>query len=87
MFENGGRGIGQKGKDNGVLVLLAVNDRQVRIEVGYDLEQYITDGFAGEVSRQAMVPEFREGRYGSGLLVGTARIIEQIDDDRMLLGT
>ena len=38
MFENGGRGIGQKGKDNGLLVLLAVDDRQVWVEVGYDLE-------------------------------------------------
>ena len=52
MFENGGRGIGHRteGKsDNGVLMLLAVDDRRVRIEVGYGLEQYITDGFAGEI--------------------------------------
>ena len=47
MFENEGRGIGQKGKDNGLLVLLAVDDRQVRLEVGYDLEGVVTDGFAG----------------------------------------
>jgi hypothetical protein len=46
MFENGGRGIGQKGKDNGALILVAVDERQVRIEVGYDLEEFITDGFA-----------------------------------------
>ena len=52
MFENRGRGIGQKGKDNGLLVLLAVNNRQVWVEVGYDLEQFITDGFAGETSRE-----------------------------------
>ena len=61
MFENGGRGIGQRGKDNGLLVLLAVDDRQVWVEVGYDLEQFITDGFAGETSRQYMAPEFRRG--------------------------
>ena len=52
MFENHGRGIGQKGKDNGLLILLAVKDRQVWVEVGYDLEQFVTDGFAGETSRQ-----------------------------------
>ena len=44
MFENHGRGIGAKGKDNGLLVLLAVKDRRVWVEVGYDLEQFITDG-------------------------------------------
>ena len=62
MFENRGRGIGQRGKDNGLLVLLAVNDRQVWVEVGYDLEQFVTDGFAGETSRQYMAPEFRARR-------------------------
>ncbi len=62
MFENGGRGIGEKGKDNGLLVLLAVDDRQVWIEVGYDLEGVVTDGFAGETSRQVMAPVFPSGR-------------------------
>ena len=61
MFENRGRGIGQKGKDNGLLILLAVQDRQVWVEVGYDLEEFITDGFAGETSRKVMAPEFRSG--------------------------
>jgi uncharacterized protein len=82
MFENHGRGIGQRGKDNGVLVLLAVNDRQVWVEVGYDLEQFITDGFSGEVSRQYMAPEFRRGAYGSGLLAGVSRIIARIAQGR-----
>ena len=82
MFENGGRGIGRKGKDNGVLIVLARNDREVRIEVGYDLEQFITDGFAGETSRQYMVPEFRRENYGAGLLAGTSRIIGRIAEAR-----
>lgn len=82
MFENRGRGIGQKGKDNGVLVLLAVKNRQVWIEVGYDLEQYITDGFAGETSRQYMVPEFRRGEYGRGLLAGVSRVVGRIAEGR-----
>jgi uncharacterized protein len=82
MFENRGRGIGQRGKDNGALVILAVNDRQVWIEVGYDLEQFITDGFAGEVSRQYMAPEFRRGAYGPGVLAGLSRIVARIAQGR-----
>jgi uncharacterized protein len=82
MFENRGRGVGNKGKDNGVLVVLAVKDREVRIEVGYDLEEFITDGFAGETSRQYMVPEFRRGQYGEGLLAGVSRVISRIAERR-----
>jgi uncharacterized protein len=82
MFENRGRGIGQKGKDNGLLILLAVKDRQVWVEVGYDLEEFITDGFAGEVSRKVMVPEFRSGAYGAGLLAGLSRIAGRIAERR-----
>ncbi|MGB2714634.1 MAG: TPM domain-containing protein, partial [Vicinamibacterales bacterium] len=82
MFENGGRGIGQKGKDNGALIVLAVDDRRVRIEVGYDLEEFITDGFAGEVIRQAMTPEFRNGNYGRGLLAGATSVINRVADRR-----
>jgi uncharacterized protein len=82
MFENGGRGIGQKGKDNGALIVVAVDDRRVRIEVGYDLEEFITDGFAGEVIRQAMTPEFRNGNYGRGLLAGVTSVINRVADRR-----
>jgi uncharacterized protein len=82
MFENGGRGIGEKGKDNGLLVLLAVNDRRVWIEVGYDLEGIITDGFAGETSRQVMAPQFRQGEYGAGLEEGVRRLIGRIAQAR-----
>jgi len=82
LFENHGRGIGEKGKDNGVLILLAIDERKVWIEVGYTLEQWITDGFAGETSRQYMVPEFRNGRYGAGLLAGTEQVVARIAQGR-----
>ena len=82
LFENHGKGIGQKGKNNGLLVLLAVKERRVQIEVGYDLEQWITDGFSGETSRQHMAPEFREGRYGDGLRIGVERVIGRIAQGR-----
>jgi uncharacterized protein len=82
MFENHGRGIGQKGKDNGLLVVLAVKDRAVRVEVGYDLESIITDGFAGETSRETMVPYFRSGDYGGGILAGSTRLARRIAQAR-----
>jgi uncharacterized protein len=78
MFENHGKGIGQKGKDNGMLVVLAVDDREVRAEVGYDLEGIITDGFAGATSRETMVPFFRNGDYGGGLLAGVTVFAQRI---------
>jgi uncharacterized protein len=82
LFENHGQGIGQKGKDNGLLVLLAVKDRQVWIEVGYGLEGFITDGFSGETSRQYMIPYFRKGQYGEGVRVGVARVVARIAEGR-----
>ena len=82
LFENGGRGIGDKGKDNGLLIVVAVDDRRVRIEVGYDLEQFITDGFAGETIRDVITPQFRSGNYGAGLLGGVTAIVNRIADRR-----
>jgi uncharacterized protein len=82
LFENEGRGIGQKGKDNGLLILLALKERRVQIEVGYGLEGFITDGFSGGTSREVMAPEFRNGRYGPGLLAGTERLIGRIAQGR-----
>src|SRR5262245_44941794 len=74
--------IGQKGKDNGLLILVAVKERKIWIEVGYDLEQFITDGYAGETTRVVISPEFREGRYGPGLVAGATRIIGRIAQGR-----
>ena len=82
MFENRGRGIGDKGKDNGLLIVLAVKDRRVWIEVGYDLEQFITDGYAGEISRTVMTPYFARGEYGPGVTEGTTRVITRIAEGR-----
>jgi uncharacterized protein len=75
-------GIGARSKDNGVLVVMALNERRVRIETGYGLEEFITDGFAGETIRQAMLPAFRSGNYGQGLLAGTTRVIQRIAERR-----
>ena len=82
LFENHGRGIGDKGKDNGLLILLALKERRVWVEVGYALEQWVTDGFSGETSRVVMTPFFRDGRYGEGLRAGAARIVGRIAQGR-----
>ena len=84
MFENHGQGIGDKGKDNGLLILLAIKERKVWVEVGYGLEPWITDRFSGETSRQYMVPQFRNGSYGLGLVAGTSRIVNRIADGRQV---
>lgn len=81
MFENHGKGIGIKGKDNGVLIVLALDDRQVHVETGYGLEGFVTDGFAGETSR-SMVPFFRSGEYGRGLVAGATRVAQRIAEGR-----
>lgn len=60
-------GLGKRGKDNGVLIVVAVKERKVRIEVGYGLEGPLPDGFCGQVYRQILRPRFKEGRYGEGL--------------------
>jgi uncharacterized protein len=82
LYANHGRGLGEKGKDNGLLVVLAQQERQVWVEVGYGLEGIITDGFAGETSRQYMRPYFKQGQYGDGLKAGVSRIIGRIAEER-----
>jgi uncharacterized protein len=82
MFENGGRGIGARGKDNGLLIVVAVEERRARIETGYDLEQFITDGFAGDTIRTVMGPRFASGDYSGGVLAGTTRVINRIAERR-----
>lgn len=81
LFENHGEGIGIKGKDNGALIVVAVNDRRVRVEVGYGLEEFITDGFAGE-TRDLMTQYFRRSEYGRGLLAGVTRLVNRVAERR-----
>jgi uncharacterized protein len=66
-------GIGQKGANNGILLLLSIGDRRSRLELGYGIEPAITDGMAGDVLR-SMAPYLRAGRYGDALLEATAAI-------------
>jgi uncharacterized protein len=69
-------GIGKKQRDNGVLILVAVDDREMRVEVGYGLEGVLPDGLAGSVIRNTFLPRFRDGDYRTGIIEGTARIVD-----------
>lgn len=73
--------IGQEGKDNGILFLLAVVDRRVEIEVGYGLEGIINDAKAGEILDTYVVPHFAKGDFSSGLLSGSRAIAKRIEDN------
>ena len=65
--------LGQKGKDNGVLVVVVPSDHKMRIEVGYGLESTLPDGAAGEIIRTWMTPAFKAGNYDKGVEDGVAR--------------
>lgn len=73
--------IGKKGSDNGILFLAAIEDRKMRIEVGYGLEPYLTDGEAGEIIRDVIAPEFKKGDYYAGTVAGMAGIENQISTE------
>ena len=71
-------GIGQKDKDNGLLLLVAINDRKVRIETGYGLEGAIPDAIAHNIIQQIIVPEFGRGQYEKGMLLGIISIADLV---------
>ena len=70
-------GLGDAKKNNGVLLLIAKDDRKFRIEVGYGLEGAITDGFAGEVLDD-MKPKFKDGEYSAGISNAYQRLAKKI---------
>jgi uncharacterized protein len=70
--------LGQKGKDNGVLIVVAVKDRKYRIEVGYGLESVLPDSMVGSIGREYFVPYFRAGDYSTGIYAGTVAVIRTI---------
>lgn len=71
-------GIGAKGKDNGVLLLAALQERKVRIEVGYGLEPVLPDAACGRIIDEAVIPSFRGQKYAEGLARGAQRIMERV---------
>ncbi len=69
-------GIGTKENDNGVLLLVVINDKKIRIEVGYGLEPVITDGISGDIIRNVIAPHFRKNEYYAGIDAATDKLME-----------
>jgi len=82
LFEHWG--IGDEGKDNGVLVLVAEKERKTRIEVGYGLEGTIPDAEASRIVRDLMLPSFRRGDYDRGVELAVQALIGRIARERGL---
>ena len=86
--------LGQKGKNDGVLLLIVRDDRKLRIEVGYGLEGSLPDALCGRIIRDEITPRFRSGNYPAGVSAGTDAILGAIDgtytpppDSRTMLRT
>lgn len=77
--------IGHKGKDSGVIFVIAAQERKLRIEVGYGLEGLITDAQSSRIIRSVMRPEFQKGEYGKGTLRGVKNIAGLALQDESLI--
>lgn len=71
-------GLGQKGKDNGVLLTIAMDEKRYRMEIGYGLEGLLPDGFVGSLGREYLAPYFKKGNYSKGVTLTTLAIIGRI---------
>jgi uncharacterized protein len=77
--------LGRKDKDNGVLVVIAPNERRLRIEVGYGLEGTLTDAQASRIIRDLMTPRFKEGNFNQGIADGVRAVIATLEGDTTAL--
>src|SRR5262245_61576424 len=75
-------GIGNKDRNNGVLFLIAPNERRMRIEVGYGLEPLLTDPLCGEIRDDQVIPRFRANDMPGGILAGSRRIASILRDNK-----
>ncbi|MDF7823147.1 TPM domain-containing protein [Pontiellaceae bacterium B12227] len=72
-------GVGQEGKDNGLMFLCAMQDRKMRIEVGYGLEGIISDSKAGRIRRDIITPHFKAGNPAAGILAGVRALSDVVE--------
>jgi uncharacterized protein len=70
--------IGHKGLDNGAILVVFVDDRKVRLEVGYGLEPVVTDALSARIIREDLAPRFREGRYAAGLEAAARAVFDRV---------
>src|SRR5271163_3498280 len=73
--------IGQKGKNNGAILIVAPNEHKVRVEVGYGLEGQLTDAASRVIIENYITPQFRKGDFNAGVLAGTGAILRALGDD------
>jgi uncharacterized protein len=71
-------GVGRKGQNDGVVFLVAPNDRKVRIEVGYGLEPVLTDALTSVILQEKVLPKFRSGQMEQGVVDGVEAVIQQL---------
>jgi len=74
-------GIGQKGKNNGAILIVAPHEHKTRIEVGYGLEGQLTDAISRVIIDEKILPQFRSGDFNAGVLDGTAAVLRALGDD------
>ncbi|RLD17237.1 MAG: YgcG family protein [Caldiserica bacterium] len=74
-------GIGKKGEDLGVLLLVDLKERRVRIEVGYGFEGKIPDAVAGDIIREYIVPYFKKGDYSRGILLASGKLLQLMAEE------
>ncbi len=74
-------GVGQKGKNNGVLLIVAQGERKVRIEVGYGLESALTDAISSNIINAVIVPDFKRGQFSSGIVQGVQAVMAALQGE------
>ncbi|UWX58389.1 YgcG family protein [Chlorobaculum sp. MV4-Y] len=75
--------LGQKEKDNGVLIVVVPNDRRMRIEVGYGLEGTLTDAMAGRIIQNVMTPKFKNGDFNGGITDGAKAVMQVLEGEAL----
>ena len=75
--------LGRKGVDDGVLLVIAKNDRKLRIEVGYGLEGVLTDATSKRIISDDIVPQFQRGDFAAGVVAGVSRIISVVSGEAL----
>jgi uncharacterized protein len=80
-------GIGQKGEDNGALLLVAEAERAVRIEVGYGLEGELTDAISSNIVHSVILPAFRQGKFSEGISNGAQAMVQAVGGEYKMRST
>jgi len=75
--------VGRKGTDDGVILVVAKNDRKLRLEVGYGLEGAVPDAYAKRIIREVIAPRFQQGDFYGGITAGTQQLMRLIEGEKL----